>query len=241
MEITKIIKERAKDLRTTKTPLIAFLGDSVTQGCFELYQTREGGVDTAFHNGLGYQTKLKELFDTMFPQVSVNFLNAGISGDSAPQGAERVKTAVIDHHPQLVIVCYGLNDSCTGKEKVEDYETGLRSIFRQLKEANIDTIFMTPNMKATYVTKELQLENFENVIVHNVNNQVDGTMDCYMKRAIAVCESEQVPVCDCYRKWKKLEETGADITRLLSNRINHPTEQMHWLFAWSLFEIIMDF
>lgn len=44
---------------------------------------------------------------------------------------------------------------------------------------------------------------------------------------------------DCYKKWKKLSETQ-DITYLLANRINHPTKEMHELFAQSLFEMIFD-
>ena len=62
-----------------------------------------------------------------------------------------------------------------------------------------------------------------------------------MEKAMEVCRNNDVPVCDCYRKWKKLKENGVDITRLLSNRVNHPTEAMHWMFAASLFEMIMDF
>lgn len=37
----------------------------------------------------------------------------------------------------------------------------------------------------------------------------------------------------------RFQTDGADVTRLLANRVNHPTENMHWLFAASLFEMIM--
>ena len=46
-----------------------------------------------------------------------------------------------------------------------------------------------------------------------------------------------ITVCDVYSKWKKLAET-TDTTLLLANRINHPTREMHDLFADSLFETI---
>ncbi|MBQ8525468.1 MAG: hypothetical protein IJ460_01945 [Clostridia bacterium] len=46
-------------------------------------------------------------------------------------------------------------------------------------------------------------------------------------------------MCDCYAKWKKLSETE-DTTMLLVNRINHPTREMHELFAQSLFELLFD-
>ena len=61
----------------------------------------------------------------------------------------------------------------------------------------------------------------------------------HSKWAREVCARNQVPVCDCYAKWKKLEENGADVTRLLANRVNHPAENLHWLCAVSRFEMIL--
>ena len=61
---------------------------------------------------------------------------------------------------------------------------------------------------------------------------------CSMKK-FSTSEREEmgVPVCDCYAEWKKLSETE-DMTMLLCNRINHPTKEMHELFARKLFEMI---
>ena len=67
--------------------------------------------------------------------------------------------------------------------------------------------------------------------------QNSGRMDLYMKSAVNLANEMGVTVCDCYAKWKKLSETE-DITMLLANRINHPTKEMHKLFAESLYEII---
>ena len=50
-------------------------------------------------------------------------------------------------------------------------------------------------------------------------------------------EAEIVAVCDVYSKWKEMAKTK-DTTLLLANRINHPTREMHQLFADSLFETI---
>lgn len=67
--------------------------------------------------------------------------------------------------------------------------------------------------------------------------QTDGTMDRYMSESMALAEKMGVTVCDCYGEWKKLVETQ-DITLLLANRINHPTVEMHELFARMLFNTI---
>ncbi len=41
-------------------------------------------------------------------------------------------------------------------------------------------------------------------------------------------------------KWKKLYENGVDVTALLSNKINHPTKDMNYLFAISLVEMFFE-
>ena len=53
MEIIDKISEK-RHLGTTPPVTIAFLGDSVTQGCFELFSYRTGGVDTVFESGSSY-------------------------------------------------------------------------------------------------------------------------------------------------------------------------------------------
>ena len=47
-------------------------------------------------------------------------------------------------------------------------------------------------------------------------------------------------MCDCYADWKRMDAVGIDTTALLSNHINHPTRALHWLFAWRLFETILQ-
>ena len=67
--------------------------------------------------------------------------------------------------------------------------------------------------------------------------QNEGRMDLYIESAVKLAKKMGVKVCDCYKKWKKLSETQ-DITHLLANRINHPTKEMHELFAQCLYETI---
>ena len=48
MKITERICEKAKNNSSSKPILISFLGDSVTQGCFELYSTGNDDFQTVF-------------------------------------------------------------------------------------------------------------------------------------------------------------------------------------------------
>ena len=240
MKFAEKIRERACSPGRGARPLmIAFLGDSVTQGCFEIYATKEGSVETKFRSWQAYHHKLERMLGELFPAVAVNVINAGISGDNALSGRDRVLRDVIDFHPDLAVVCYGLNDVNLGLEGLSVYEEALEGIFGKLKEAGTETIFMTPNMIGTKIAEEMEIVSIRSVAEQITAHQVKGEMDVYMEKAREVCAANGVPVCDCYRKWKRLEESGADVTRLLANRVNHPTENLHWLFAASLFEMML--
>ena len=241
MNITSRIRENAQEPGKHRPIVIGFLGDSVTQGCFELYKTGDTSFDTEFRSYEAYHAKLKRMLEEVFPCVSVTIINAGISGDTASGGEKRLDRDVLSFSPDLVVVCYGLNDIVRGKEGVQEYADALRRIFRKISDSGTEALFMTPNMVGERAVAE-ENDPFMHSMLEDVTRlQRDGIMDLYMDKAREVCNTEGVPVCDCYRKWKKLKENGADITRLLANRVNHPSEAMHWLFANSLFETIMGF
>ncbi len=93
------------------------------------------------------------------------------------------------------------------------------------------------NVKYTYVADDTPEEHWE--YAHKIAEmQNSGRMDEFISSAIRLAESMRIPVCDCYSKWKRKAETE-DVTILLSNRINHPTTEMHQLFADGLYDIIM--
>lgn len=240
MKLVERMKKISSSPKENRPIVIGFLGDSVTQGCFELYRT-EDSFETEFRSFEAYHAKLKRMLEEVFPCVPINIINAGISGDDAPSGRKRLSRDIMSFQPDLVVVCFGLNDSTMGMEGITDYAQALEGIFQELNEAGIETIFMTPNMMGTRAAADISDPYLYSVIEGAVEHQINGDMDAYMEKAREVCANNQIPVCDCYAKWKKLEENGADITRLLSNRANHPSEQMHWLFAASLFEMIMGF
>lgn len=96
-------------------------------------------------------------------------------------------------------------------------------------------IFMTPNMLNIYVAEDTKYD--ADYAAVTAEYQTSGKMDLFMSSAVALAKKMNVPVCDCYAKWKELAKTQ-DTTKLLVNRINHPTAEMHELFAQSLFEMI---
>ena len=221
-----------------KTPTIAFIGDSVTQGCFDVYIDGKGGIQTYFEQKYAYHRYVADIIAMLYPDVPVNIINAGLSGDVATHGLERLERDVLCFNPDLTVVCFGLNDCGDGVENIDKYYDALVGIFTNLKEAGSEVIFMTPNMMATYVSCHLSPE-FKKITEATVNDQISGTLEKYLEKGKEAANKCGVRVCDVYAKWKALYENGVDITELLSNKINHPTHEMNWLFAFSLVEEMM--
>jgi lysophospholipase L1-like esterase len=70
---------------------IVTLGDSITQ------------------NG-GYQAFMKKVLDHYYPDLKVEILNAGISGNKSTDMAARLQRDVIDRKPTIVTISCGIND-----------------------------------------------------------------------------------------------------------------------------------
>ena len=241
MKIVEKIVKKQNDNHGCPSPCIAFLGDSVTQGCFEIYRKSEKEIQTVFDKNSAYHNYLAQIFSVICPSVPVNIINAGISGGSAPHALERIERDVLVHNPDLVVVCFGLNDCGQGVEKVSLYTDALGKIFDKIKESGAEIIFMTPNMMITHVSCHVTDDLCKEIAEACAVRQIDGVLECYIDEAIKLCNEKGVTVCDCYKKWKKLSDAGINTTELLSNKINHPTRDMNWLFAYSLFETIFEF
>ena len=239
MELLKLLAKKNTDISSSAPVTIAFLGDSVTQGCFELYKGYKTDFEGINDYEAVYHSQLKKMLYYIFPTAPINIINAGIGGNCAQQGCDKIERDVINYSPDLVVVCFGLNDACSGLENIDKYVSSLKEIFRKLKEKEIETIFMTPNMMNTYLSPLTTPDSVVDFAKYTAEIQNDGIMDTFMDAAKKLCFEEKILVCDCYGKWKMLFEAGVDTTKLLSNHINHPSREMHMLFAASLFEMIM--
>lgn len=239
MQIMNKISGKVDDNYGQGAVTIAFLGDSVTQGCFEVTERRDGGLNVVFDKESAYHAYLDRIFSILFPNVPINVINAGISGGNALHGLERLERDVLRFQPDLTVVCFGLNDSGGGEKGIDPYCKALEQIFLRLKESGSEVIFMTPNMMNTYVSEELCTKTLCDIAEITAERQNGGIFDAYIDAALKVCEKNDVKVCDCYKQWKRLAANGVDITNLLSNKINHPTRELNWLFAISLIDVIL--
>ena len=226
MKITDKINMNYDGLVKNGPITIVAFGDSVTHGALA---TDEFNYETVYWN------LLKQKILSIRNYIPVNVINAGIGGITAKKSLDRIESQVLKHEPDLVIVCFGLNDV---NGSLEVYLNSLETIFKECSKSGAEIIFMTPNMLNTYVADDTdeQLKHYASV---TAEMQTNGKMDKYMTEAVNIAEKCGVKVCDCYSRWKILSKTE-DTTMLLVNRINHPKAEMHKLFADMLFETIFE-
>jgi lysophospholipase L1-like esterase len=239
VEILNKIIAKKNDVFGAEPITIAFIGDSVTQGCFEMYRSNDRGYQTECRVEEGYHTKLRSILQMLYPSVPINIIYGGINGDNATRGLGRVQRDICRFKPDLTIFSFGLNDSNFGLENLEKYKESLKGIIDALRACGSEMIFMTPNMVADQVSEEINDADLRAIYKSSVDI-MNVTFEKYIDAARAVCAENNVTVCDCTAIWKKLKDNEVDIMRLLADRINHPIEQMHWLFAFMLIRTIFD-
>jgi lysophospholipase L1-like esterase len=114
---------------------VVFLGDSITQA----------GAGPG-----GYVTLVKERLAKEHPDLGVEVIGAGISGNKVPDLEKRLDRDVIEKKPTIVVIYIGINDvwhSTSGKgTPKEQYETGLKSIIDRITKAGARPILCTASV-----------------------------------------------------------------------------------------------
>lgn len=216
----------------TGAPVIAFFGDSVTHGAFECVRRDTAGC--IFDFDAVYHERLRKMLLTVNPWLPVSIINAGVAGDNAPLALNRLERDVIAHKPHICVVNFCLNDL---SETVEEYTAALREIFTRLIAADIRPILLTPSMLNTYVHPDT-IPMYKDFAAVTAGWHQSGVMDVYVDAARALATELGVTVADAYARWKTLEAEGMDVTANLANYINHPTRQLHQIFADVLLEAL---
>lgn len=213
---------------------IAFFGDSVTEGCFEIFFKEDGQMDTVRDVPNGYVSKFDSLCKANNKTVQV--LNFGISGDNTIGALDRTNK-ILKSEPDLVVVAFALNDVCFLGHSA--FCENLKKIFTAIAETGAKAMYLTPNMMNTYVHSKT-LKGAELTAQTTARIQNDGTFDEFINKVKELCASMNVDVIDVYTKWKELFSSGIDTTELLSNYINHPNIAMYELAANTVYQAIFE-
>lgn len=141
---------------------------------------------------------------------------------------------VLRLHPDLVVVCYGLNDAGRAAAGLDDYCAALHQIFAKIHPSGAEVIFLTPNLHVTHPQRPFRNPVLDDVAASVAENERAGWLARYLDGARAICQADGVPVCDCNALWTTMQAAGVDTDELLANRVNHPTPALHGMFAYEL-------
>ena len=239
MNIVEKIKQ--KQASTSSPPVtVAFIGDSITQGCFEVYYKTPTELDTVYEYKNAFPTRLLEILNLLYPNVQVNIINSGISGDTVKRGLARLERDVLRYSPDLVVVGYGAND-CNqgGNDGVQAYAEDMRDMFRRIKAYGAEVIYITEGPFCTRTSHTVTDDRLKVLAKKFSDLENRGVLGRYFAAGMAVAKEEGVECCDVYSAWKVLENAGVDTTELLANKLNHPSRDMHRYMAIKLIETML--
>lgn len=163
---------QAKTVPLHKGERIVFLGDSITQA----------GVGPR-----GYVTLIRKALADIHPDLRIEVIGAGISGNKVPDLQRRLQRDVLDRKPTLVVVYIGINDvwhgaanpaKGTSKEK---YEEGLKDVIDRMTAAGARVILCTPSVIGEKA---------------DGSNGLDGRLDEYAAISRRVAKEKKLPLCD---------------------------------------------
>ena len=117
---------------------IVFFGDSITD-C-----DRDRNDEASLGNG--YVKILADKLLPIYPDMDIELINKGISGDEVCDLLARVDEDVISLRPDAVVIMIGINNTIhkfkNGKElDLKQFEIDLKNLLTRLKEAGIVVIF----------------------------------------------------------------------------------------------------
>jgi lysophospholipase L1-like esterase len=140
--------------------VVLFQGDSVT----------DCGRDRSNPRclGTGYPASIARLYDTLFPNHGVTFLNRGVSGDRCAEMLRRYDADVLAIKPDIISILIGINDTwrrydshdpTSAKTFEQNYRTILQNIKRDLPSTKI--IMLEPFLLNTKPDKRAWRVDFD--------------------------------------------------------------------------------
>jgi lysophospholipase L1-like esterase len=164
---------------------VVFLGDSITQG----------GAGPG-----GYITLFREALEKNHPDLKVEVIGAGISGNKVPDLEKRLERDVLAKKPSVVVIYIGINDvwhSQSGRGTPPDaYEAGLKSIIARIKEAGARPVLCT----ASVIGEKT-----------DGSNDLDKMLDEYCEISRGVAKATEVQLIDLRAAFlKHLKEHNQD-------------------------------
>jgi len=130
--LTDLQAEMQKVWPRNRTINIVAHGHSVPAGYFK----------TPFVNTFeAYPHLLHRALKDTYPNAVINMIVTAIGGENSEQGAKRFQRDVLDHHPDVILIDYGLNDRRIGLDRARK---AWIHMIRAAQVRKIRVILLTP-------------------------------------------------------------------------------------------------
>lgn len=201
---------------------VVFIGDSITDS---------GRRVEAPPLGNGYVSLFKDLVDVSHPELRLNVVNKGISGNTIRDLRERWEDDVINLKPKLVSVLIGINDvhrylggdvglSPENFRKMYDEVLNLT-----VKSLDAQILLMAP----FYVTRANTLNTFRRLILQALPAYINVVEELSKEYSAFF-----INLHDEFQRLLNYIEPEA-----LAPDAVHPTRKGHMLIAWKVYEAVI--
>ena len=202
-------------LKNKEKPIFLFYGDSITVGC-NATGTEYGGNRPPYMEP--WSVLITKELERRY-NAPINYINTAVGGTTSDWGLDNIKERVIDYHPDLVLIAFGMND---GSLDPNIHKERILKMISLLEEANphIEIILVSttvPNPKSNWAIgqdrfvdkiKEIQKDNvvivdmtsihkklleykeFKDMTGNNVNHPNDYLIRVYAQIILATIEKK---------------------------------------------------
>ncbi|MBS0205449.1 MAG: SGNH/GDSL hydrolase family protein [Planctomycetes bacterium] len=152
---------------------IVFLGDSITQG--------------GDSHDKGYVRIIRKALTEKHPDLKLEVIGAGISGNKVPDLQRRLERDVIARKPTLVVIYIGINDVWHGEKDPargtmpDAFKEGLKDVVGKCQTAGAAVVLCTPTVIGEKTDGQ---------------NGLDEKLDAYSDITRGLAKELKLPLCD---------------------------------------------
>jgi acyl-CoA thioesterase I len=201
-ETKRFTEKTLTDLQNDCDVTIVAFGDSITAG----YAVRRG-----------FPTFWKEMLVQKYPDVRIEMINSGVSGDTTMDGLARLDWAVLSYEPDLVTINFGINDCVYGLGLLE-FESNLVEMIRRIRSGPASEILLLSS-------QPLETPPYDRMVQD------------YYQAIERVAKEMDVGFVDIYGAWMERVRQGTPLSSLIIPGLDHPNEAGYRIIAEELMKL----
>ena len=203
-----------KKVKNKEETTVVFTGDSITVGC-DSSGTEYGGPLPPYADSYPVMVhkKLEKEFNT-----KINYINTAVGGTQADWGLTKIEENVIQYHPDLVIVAFGMNNPYEDEAYFYKWANEMiDKLIESNKEIGIILVSTTiPNPQCSWTGNQYQFIN-----------------------AFKRINRPNVAIVDMTNIHLDLIKAGKKFVDMTANCVNHPNDFIARIYAQEILKTII--